>query len=761
MNNHFGNDSVPLSTSGLTQHELDQIANIGSCTLSNLAWTNLSTANQPINTNSQFQANKITINGTPGALNTALEVNGGIGLTDVLSFYNGGAFVTVKPNTLTDIRTITIPDKDVNLSNVPKQTVETTSTPQFAQIGVGQAAGTEALEVTGAVSTTTELKLKNNFRVGYASNCFNVSNWTGDNYPLQLYLNGTASTDWRCTNDTLTLQRTNATPLASLSLNSANVSVAGKLSAYAGNPAKRSSFSSKSLGIRAVSAWANKTAATTTAWNSVCWSAELGIFCAVASSGTANRVMTSPDGVTWTSRTTPADNNWTSVCWSSELAMFCAVSSSGTSNRAMTSFDGITWTIRATPTGVDNNWQSVCWAPELGLFCAVASSGTLTRAMTSPDGITWTIRTTPSGSIPGTDNQWKAVCWSPELGLFCAVANSGSNNVMISPDGITWAAKWPNISNIWFSVCWSPELMLFCAVAAITGTGNRVMTSPDGINWTARSSAVDNDWQSVCWSAELSLFCAVSSSGTGNRVMTSPDGFTWTTQPSASDNNWYGVCWSPELGLFCGVSISGPGGFVMTSRKVLDNRNKSTVASLKSNGDVYVGGWVKCPNHINGLVYAWNNTYRSPAYIIYAAQVTQSLTSNTNAVVQFPNGSIYSDPNGFITTGGSPICNFQNTSGSQQNWQVSYTVCMNSSSSTTTTLATWIVVTATVGNTTDKYYAIVNNNTWPCKNSGCTMVVVPAGYYVQIIANQVSASGTQNIGGTTADLYNWITIRTV
>ncbi len=31
MNNHFGNDSVPLSTSGLTQHELDQIANIGSC----------------------------------------------------------------------------------------------------------------------------------------------------------------------------------------------------------------------------------------------------------------------------------------------------------------------------------------------------------------------------------------------------------------------------------------------------------------------------------------------------------------------------------------------------------------------------------------------------------------------------------------------------------------------------------------------------------------------------------------------------------
>jgi hypothetical protein len=43
-------------------------------------------------------------------------------------------------------------------------------------------------------------------------------------------------------------------------------------------------------------------------WNSVCWSKELNLFCAVASSGTGNRVMTSPNGIDWTLRTSAADN---------------------------------------------------------------------------------------------------------------------------------------------------------------------------------------------------------------------------------------------------------------------------------------------------------------------------------------------------------------------------------------------------------------------------------------------------------------------
>ena len=83
----------------------------------------------------------------------------------------------------------------------------------------------------------------------------------------------------------------------------------------------------------------------------------------------------------WLSSTSAADNSWFSVCWAPELGLFCAVASSGSSNRVMTSPDGITWTLRTS--AADNQWRSVCWAPELGLFCAVALDGAGNRVMTS------------------------------------------------------------------------------------------------------------------------------------------------------------------------------------------------------------------------------------------------------------------------------------------------------------------------------------------------------------------------------------------
>ena len=306
-----------------------------------------------------------------------------------------------------------------------------------------------------------------------------------------------------------------------------------------------------------VSKWQGKHSAADNFWLSVCWSAELGLFCAVAITGAGNRVMTSPDGINWTTQASAADNDWFSVCWSSELGLFCAVALTGAGNRVMTSPDGITWTTRTS--AADNNWRSVCWSAELGLFCAVAQTGAENRVMTSPDGITWTAQTSAAA------NGWISVCWSAELGLFCAVAISGvGNRVMTSPDGITWTTQASAADNLWRSVCWSAELGLFCAVAS-SGVGNRVMTSPDGVNWTTQASAADNGWFSVCWSAELGLFCAVARSGAGNRVMTSPDGITWTTQASAADNEWASVCWSAELGLFCAVAYTGAGNRVMTS----------------------------------------------------------------------------------------------------------------------------------------------------------------------------------------------------
>jgi predicted RecA/RadA family phage recombinase len=144
-----------------------------------------------------------------------------------------------------------------------------------------------------------------------------------------------------------------------------------------------------------------------------------GLFVAVANTGTGNRVMTSPDGITWTSRASAADNAWHSVVYGDGL--FVAVATTGTGNRVMTSPDGITWTSRAS--AADNGWRSVTYGD--GLFVAVASSGTDNRVMTSLDGITWTMRTSAA------NNSWWSVTYSN--GLFVAVSLNGSpNQVMTS-----------------------------------------------------------------------------------------------------------------------------------------------------------------------------------------------------------------------------------------------------------------------------------------------------------------------------------------
>ena len=302
-----------------------------------------------------------------------------------------------------------------------------------------------------------------------------------------------------------------------------------------------------------VSTWTLRNKASNNNWISVCWSPELSLFCAVSSSGSGNRVMTSLDGVNWTSRTSATDNNWNSICWSPELGIFCAVSLSGTGNRVMTSPDGVNWTSRTS--AADNDWISVCWSPELGLFCAVAGTGTGDRVMTSPDGINWTSRTS------AVDNVWSSVCWSPELGLFCAVSLSLENidNVMTSLDGVNWTLHTGASIDFWVSVCWSPELSLFCAVSGF-GQPQSVMTSLDGINWTLRTTPPGNQYFYVCWSPELSLFCAV-----GSEVMSSPDGINWTPRTTAANVLWSSVCWSPELSIFCSVAGSEIGQEVMTS----------------------------------------------------------------------------------------------------------------------------------------------------------------------------------------------------
>jgi hypothetical protein len=249
-------------------------------------------------------------------------------------------------------------------------------------------------------------------------------------------------------------------------------------------------------------------------------------------------------GENWDIRTSAGDHDWQSVTYGNGI--FVAVSqTAGTGNQIMTSPDGATWTIRTS--SIDRQWQSVTFGN--GLFVAVANSGTGNtfvavsqtagtgnQVMTSPDGITWTIRTS------SVDRQWQAVIY--DIALFVAVANSGTGNrVMTSPDGVTWTSRVSAGDYAWNSIAYGNGT--FVAVSQTAGVGNQVMTSPDGITWTMQTSSIDRQWQSVTFGN--GLFIAVANSGTGNRVMTSSDGITWTSRTSAADNNWTSIAYGNAI----------------------------------------------------------------------------------------------------------------------------------------------------------------------------------------------------------------------
>lgn len=155
------------------------------------------------------------------------------------------------------------------------------------------------------------------------------------------------------------------------------------------------------------------------AWRGVCYGN--GLFVAVASDGTGNRVMTSPDGLTWTSRVSASDSYWRAVIYGNGLFVAVGGSSNGT---VMTSPDGINWTAR-TPASASLEWFTVAYGN--GLFVAAGQGG---NTMTSPDGINWTLRpTSAAGYIP-------KVRFAD--GKFVFIAQSGTNRIGYSVDGINW-----------------------------------------------------------------------------------------------------------------------------------------------------------------------------------------------------------------------------------------------------------------------------------------------------------------------------------
>lgn len=127
--------------------------------------------------------------------------------------------------------------------------------------------------------------------------------------------------------------------------------------------------------------WTTQSSAIGDGNTGITWSELLGLFVVVATSGA---VYTSSNGASWTARTAANPQFWNDVEWSPQLRLFVAVAQTGTAaQRIMSSPDGITWTARTAPSAT-NNWRALIWSPELMKFVAVGpTTGAANEVMTS------------------------------------------------------------------------------------------------------------------------------------------------------------------------------------------------------------------------------------------------------------------------------------------------------------------------------------------------------------------------------------------
>ena len=76
MNNFFGNSVQSLKElDGLTQHQIDQLSNMGSYYLSNQTWGCLSSASQDLSPNSDFGVRKLTVSNSSGLTVGSVTLN--------------------------------------------------------------------------------------------------------------------------------------------------------------------------------------------------------------------------------------------------------------------------------------------------------------------------------------------------------------------------------------------------------------------------------------------------------------------------------------------------------------------------------------------------------------------------------------------------------------------------------------------------------------------------------------------------------------
>jgi photosystem II stability/assembly factor-like uncharacterized protein len=189
-------------------------------------------------------------------------------------------------------------------------------------------------------------------------------------------------------------------------------------------------------------------------------------------------------------------------------------------------------------------------------FVAVGSGDDI---LTSPDGITWTAR---ASNIPKPSSNILALMGVAATPSRMVAVGYGGQVAVSTDDGTTWTGS---------------ENELLGNLYGVTGTGTQFVavgtkfqTSPDGLAWTNRTTPLYAYSNDVAWTGSL-LVATGNDSSKG--IVTSPDGITWTVPSSVTPYSMgnHGVAVSPGLIVVVGQGsansvITSPDGVTWTPR---------------------------------------------------------------------------------------------------------------------------------------------------------------------------------------------------
>ena len=274
--------------------------------------------------------------------------------------------------------------------------------------------------------------------------------------------------------------------------------------------------------------WTSRSIAISNNFLSIAYSNSLKLFVIGGSSGL---IYTSPDGITWISRTSEATDSLNSMYFVETKNMFIT----SDYRHFFVSYDGISWArINYYISYGNEGADSITYSVDLNLFIAVGD----VKILSSNNLNDWYLRNRPVNL--------QTVCYSEELSLYIGIY-TGSNWYK-STDGINWIRGNYNVipNGYYFDSLYIKEWGLFVVV----GSQNNVITSPDGITWTTRLSNISELYSlsHLCYSKELNLCVAIS--GNGGLIYTSSDGITWTARTSGVTIQFMSIAYSRDLNLF-------------------------------------------------------------------------------------------------------------------------------------------------------------------------------------------------------------------